>query len=302
MHGGCRPRREHLRPPSGHRRPPAARPDGQPPRHPGRGRQVRRHRRRARRPRGAAHARRRGESGPSARSSWSCWTNEEGARFTPPMVASGAFAGVFDVDWVLALRDDDGHAFGERARAHRLQRQGGGGRPGHRRLLRAAHRAGPDPRPRGGARRHRGGWLRDARHARRRPRRDRPRGADPDGPAEERAGGRRHARRRRQRHRLEAPRDGGQGHGGAHGGVAEQGGHPVRIRAAHLRRAPRRPGGGRSDARGGEGGHARLRAPRQCRDAHRERVAVRQRALRPRLHRADPRGRAGARRRRTRTS
>jgi N-carbamoyl-L-amino-acid hydrolase len=41
-----------------------------------------------------------------------CWTNEEGARFTPPMVASGAFAGVFDVDWVLGLRDDDGKVFG----------------------------------------------------------------------------------------------------------------------------------------------------------------------------------------------
>ena len=41
------------------------------------------------------------------------WTNEEGARFTPPMVASGAFAGVFDVDWVLALQDDDGAVFGE---------------------------------------------------------------------------------------------------------------------------------------------------------------------------------------------
>ena len=58
-----------------------------------------------------------------------CWTNEEGARFTPPMVASGAFAGVFDVDWVLALRDDDGKVFGARARAHRLQRQGRGRRP-----------------------------------------------------------------------------------------------------------------------------------------------------------------------------
>ena len=33
-----------------------------------------------------------------------CWTNEEGARFTPPMVASGTFAGVFDPDWVLRLR------------------------------------------------------------------------------------------------------------------------------------------------------------------------------------------------------
>jgi N-carbamoyl-L-amino-acid hydrolase len=41
-----------------------------------------------------------------------CWTNEEGARFTPPMVASGAFAGVFDVAWVLGLRDDDGKTFG----------------------------------------------------------------------------------------------------------------------------------------------------------------------------------------------
>ena len=40
------------------------------------------------------------------------WTNEEGARFTPPMVASGAFAGVFEVDWVLDLRDDDGAQFG----------------------------------------------------------------------------------------------------------------------------------------------------------------------------------------------
>jgi beta-ureidopropionase / N-carbamoyl-L-amino-acid hydrolase len=41
-----------------------------------------------------------------------CWTNEEGARFTPPMVASGAFAGVLDVEWVLGLRDDDGLVFG----------------------------------------------------------------------------------------------------------------------------------------------------------------------------------------------
>ena len=40
------------------------------------------------------------------------WTNEEGARFTPPMVASGAFAGVFDVGWVLKLTDDDDRTFG----------------------------------------------------------------------------------------------------------------------------------------------------------------------------------------------
>lgn len=42
-----------------------------------------------------------------------CWTNEEGARFQPPMMCSGAFAGVHDVDWILACRDDDGFVFGE---------------------------------------------------------------------------------------------------------------------------------------------------------------------------------------------
>ena len=30
------------------------------------------------------------------------WTNEEGARFQPPMVAAGVFAGVYDLDWALA--------------------------------------------------------------------------------------------------------------------------------------------------------------------------------------------------------
>ena len=42
-----------------------------------------------------------------------CWTNEEGARFQPPMMCSGAFAGVHDVDWILACKDDDGLVFGE---------------------------------------------------------------------------------------------------------------------------------------------------------------------------------------------
>lgn len=36
------------------------------------------------------------------------WTNEEGARFPPPMLASGVFAGVHDLDWALARTDDDG--------------------------------------------------------------------------------------------------------------------------------------------------------------------------------------------------
>ena len=41
------------------------------------------------------------------------WTNEEGARFSPPMVAAGAFAGVYPVDWVLDRRDDDGKRLGD---------------------------------------------------------------------------------------------------------------------------------------------------------------------------------------------
>ena len=42
-----------------------------------------------------------------------CWTNEEGARFQPPMMCSGGFAGALDVDWILQCRDDDGLVFGE---------------------------------------------------------------------------------------------------------------------------------------------------------------------------------------------
>ena len=41
------------------------------------------------------------------------WTNEEGARFSPPMCASGAFVGAYDPAWVHGLCDDDGLTFGE---------------------------------------------------------------------------------------------------------------------------------------------------------------------------------------------
>jgi N-carbamoyl-L-amino-acid hydrolase len=41
------------------------------------------------------------------------WTNEEGSRFVPVMGGSGAFAGVFPVEEVLAQRDVDGIAFGD---------------------------------------------------------------------------------------------------------------------------------------------------------------------------------------------
>lgn len=41
------------------------------------------------------------------------WTNEEGSRFAPAMVASGTYAGVFDVDYTLSRQDADGVTFGE---------------------------------------------------------------------------------------------------------------------------------------------------------------------------------------------
>lgn len=55
------------------------------------------------------------------------WTNEEGSRFAPAMIASGTFAGVFDLDYALACEDPDGKTIGDE-----LRRIGyaGGERPG----------------------------------------------------------------------------------------------------------------------------------------------------------------------------
>ena len=41
------------------------------------------------------------------------WTNEEGARFAPAMLASGVFAGIHTEDYAKARRDMDGKVFGE---------------------------------------------------------------------------------------------------------------------------------------------------------------------------------------------
>ena len=41
------------------------------------------------------------------------WTNEEGARFAPAMLASGVFAGVHSLDYAYDRKDSDGKAFGE---------------------------------------------------------------------------------------------------------------------------------------------------------------------------------------------
>jgi len=40
------------------------------------------------------------------------WTNEEGARFAPAMLASGVFAGVFTTDYAYSRIDSDGKSFG----------------------------------------------------------------------------------------------------------------------------------------------------------------------------------------------
>lgn len=43
----------------------------------------------------------------------SVWTNEEGSRFAPAMVASGVFAGVFDLEYGHSRADVDGKTIGE---------------------------------------------------------------------------------------------------------------------------------------------------------------------------------------------
>ena len=41
------------------------------------------------------------------------WTNEEGSRFAPAMMASGVFGGAFDLDFVLSRTDSEGKRFGD---------------------------------------------------------------------------------------------------------------------------------------------------------------------------------------------
>jgi len=40
------------------------------------------------------------------------WTNEEGARFSPPMMASSVFAGMYTTEWVYTREDADGKTVG----------------------------------------------------------------------------------------------------------------------------------------------------------------------------------------------
>jgi N-carbamoyl-L-amino-acid hydrolase len=41
------------------------------------------------------------------------WTNEEGSRYAPAMIASGVFAGAYTQDYAYGLKDSEGKAFGE---------------------------------------------------------------------------------------------------------------------------------------------------------------------------------------------
>ena len=60
------------------------------------------------------------------------WTNEEGTRFAPAMLASGVFAGVHDRDWAYDRKDAEGKRFGDEL--ERIGFKGSepvGGRPFH---------------------------------------------------------------------------------------------------------------------------------------------------------------------------
>ncbi len=56
------------------------------------------------------------------------WTNEEGSRFAPAMTGSGAFAGVFELEFALSLRDLDEVTLGEALQKIDYQGDGCGGR------------------------------------------------------------------------------------------------------------------------------------------------------------------------------
>ncbi len=86
------------------------------------------------------------------------WTNEEGSRFAPAMMASAVFAGILKIEDAYAKTDAAGKTLRRRAGPHRLEGRRAGRQPPDEGVLRAAHRAGPDPRGRGQGHRHRHAW------------------------------------------------------------------------------------------------------------------------------------------------
>ncbi len=57
------------------------------------------------------------------------WTNEEGSRFAPAMIGSGAFAGVFDLDYAQGRSDADGVTIGAELDRIGYKGEGCGDRP-----------------------------------------------------------------------------------------------------------------------------------------------------------------------------
>ena len=98
------------------------------------------------------------------------WTNEEGSRFSPAMVGSGVFAGVFDLAYGLERPDNvTGVTLGAELERIGFAGPAAGRRAPGRGLFRGAYRAGADPRSRakaGRGRHRRAGpaLVRDHRH------------------------------------------------------------------------------------------------------------------------------------------
>ena len=72
------------------------------------------------------------------------WTNEEGSRFAPAMMASAAYVGDFTTDDILSRKDAEGVTVARGARRHRLSRRPPGRRADAVELRRAAYRTGTD--------------------------------------------------------------------------------------------------------------------------------------------------------------
>ena len=73
------------------------------------------------------------------------WTNEEGTRFAPAMLASGVFAGVHEQAWAEDRTDAEGRRFGDELDRIGWRGEERGGRAQNARVFRAAYRTGPDP-------------------------------------------------------------------------------------------------------------------------------------------------------------
>ena len=177
------------------------------------------------------------------------WTNEEGARFYPPMMSSLAFAGKATVDWANDRTDKEGRRFGDELKRIGYAGKAPGRRPQARQLLRTAHRAGSKARrnrPQGRCRHRR---LPHAGHAHRDHRRHRTRRAHRDGATPECSRGGELRCRRHRRDRLALCPRRRQGDSCSPRPLAESAGDHFRTRDAVLRFAPSRCGATRTDGR-----------------------------------------------------